>query len=102
MLAKRVAEERGVALGGEVGYQIRLDNVSSPQTRIMFVTEGILLRQMLANPGLDGLSTLIFDEFHERHLYGDISLARALDLQESAAPGPQDHRHVRHARRRAA
>jgi ATP-dependent helicase HrpB len=86
MLAKRVAEERGGPLGGEVGYQIRLDNVSSPQTRILFVTEGILLRQMLANPSLDGLSTLIFDEFHERHLYGDISLARALDLQESLRP----------------
>jgi ATP-dependent helicase HrpB len=83
MLAKRVAEERGAQLGGEVGYQIRLDNVSSPHTRILFVTEGILLRQMLANPWLEGVSTLIFDEFHERHLYSDISLARALDLQES-------------------
>jgi len=83
MLAKRVAEERGGQLGAEVGYQIRLDNVSSPQTRILFVTEGILLRQMLGNPRLDGVSTLIFDEFHERHLYSDISLARALDLQDS-------------------
>lgn len=86
MLAKRVAEERGVNLGGEVGYQIRLDNVSSAQTRILFVTEGILLRQMLADPSLKGVSALIFDEFHERHLYGDISLARALDLQESSRP----------------
>ncbi len=86
MLAKRVAEERGAPLGGEVGYQIRLDNVSSPQTRILFVTEGIILRQMLANPSLEGVSTLIFDEFHERHLYSDISLARALDLQESLRP----------------
>jgi len=86
MLAKRVAEERGVPLGGEVGYQIRLDNVSSKDTRILFVTEGILLRQMLADPQLRGVSTLIFDEFHERHLYGDISLARALDLQESTRP----------------
>jgi ATP-dependent helicase HrpB len=86
MLAKRVAEERGAPLGAEVGYQIRLDNVSSPQTRILFVTEGILLRQMLANPRLDGVTTLIFDEFHERHLYSDISLSRALDLQESLRP----------------
>ncbi len=86
MLAKRVAEERGAQLGDEVGYQIRLDNVSSPLTRILFVTEGIILRQMLANPSLDGVSTLIFDEFHERHLYSDISLARALDLQESLRP----------------
>jgi ATP-dependent helicase HrpB len=86
MLAKRVAEERGVPLGGEVGYQIRLDNVSSKETRILFVTEGILLRQMLADPHLRGVSTLIFDEFHERHLYGDISLARALELQETTRP----------------
>src|SRR4029077_4990374 len=86
MLAKRVAEERDAQLGAEVGYQIRLDNVSSQQTRILFVTEGILLRQMLANPRLEGVSTLIFDEFHERHLYSDISLARALDLQESLRP----------------
>lgn len=86
MLAKRVAEEREVQLGGEVGYQIRLDNVSSAQTRVLFVTEGILLRQMLADPSLKGVSAIVFDEFHERHLYGDISLARALDLQESSRP----------------
>ncbi len=86
MLAKRVAEERGCALGTEVGYQIRLDNVSSPETRILFVTEGILLRQMLVNPRLDGVSALVFDEFHERHLFSDISLARALELQDSARP----------------
>jgi ATP-dependent helicase HrpB len=86
LLAARVAAERGCRLGTEVGYQIRLDNVSSRETRILFVTEGILLRQMLADPHLRGISTLIFDEFHERHLYGDISLARALDLQESHRP----------------
>jgi len=86
LLAKRVAEERNVSLGAEVGYRIRLDNVSSRQTRILFVTEGILLRQMLADPQLQGVSTLIFDEFHERHLYGDISLARALELQETTRP----------------
>lgn len=86
MLAARVASERGAKLGGEVGYQIRLDNVSSAATRILFVTEGILLRQMLADPELRGVSAVIFDEFHERHLYGDISLARALELQETLRP----------------
>lgn len=86
MLASRVASERGSPLGGEVGYQIRLDNVSSADTRILFVTEGILLRQMLGDPRLAGISTIIFDEFHERHLYGDITLARALELQESTRP----------------
>lgn len=86
MLAKRVAEERGARLGSEVGYRIRLDNVSSAQTKILFVTEGILLRQMLADPGLAGVAAVIFDEFHERHLHGDITLARALDLQETTRP----------------
>jgi ATP-dependent helicase HrpB len=86
MLAARVASERGMKLGGEVGYQIRLDNVSSRDTRLLFVTEGILLRQMLADPELRGVSAIIFDEFHERHLHGDISLARALDLQETIRP----------------
>jgi ATP-dependent helicase HrpB len=86
MLATRVASERSARLGGEVGYQIRLDNVSSKETKILFVTEGILLRQMLADPQLRGISTLVFDEFHERHLYGDITLARALDLQDTVRP----------------
>jgi ATP-dependent helicase HrpB len=86
MLASWVAQARGVKLGGEVGYQMRLDNVVSAATRISYVTEGVLLRQMLADPTLNGVSALIFDEFHERHLYGDISLARALDIQQSARP----------------
>ncbi len=86
MLAARVAQERGVQLGSEVGYQIRLDNVSSPQTRIRFVTEGVLLRQMLGDERLGGIGAILFDEFHERHLYGDITLARALDVQERLRP----------------
>jgi ATP-dependent helicase HrpB len=86
LLAARVAYERKVELGREVGYQIRFENVSGPETRIRFVTEGVLLRQMVQDPGLKGISVLIFDEFHERHLYGDITLARALDLQESTRP----------------
>ena len=86
LLAARVAEELGVALGQEVGYQIRFENVTSPKTRIRFVTEGVLLRQMIDDPRLRGVSVLIFDEFHERHLYGDITLARALDLQQQQRP----------------
>lgn len=86
MLAARVAHERGGRLGDEVGYQIRLDKVASAKTRIRFVTEGVLLRQMLVDPKLRGISAIIFDEFHERHLYGDITLARALDIQEQGRP----------------
>ncbi len=86
MLAKRVAEEVGTQLGDVVGYQIRLDSRVSKATRIRFVTEGILLRQMTFDPLLRGISAIIFDEFHERHLYGDISLARALQIQRSQRP----------------
>ena len=86
LLAARVAEERGVRLGGEVGYQIRFEDQSSAATRILFVTEGILLRQMLGNPQLDGIGTVIFDEFHERHVYGDITLGRALQIQRTQRP----------------
>jgi ATP-dependent helicase HrpB len=82
LLATRVAQELGVQLGQEVGYQIRFENVTSSKTKIRFVTEGVLLRQMIDDPKLCSVSALIFDEFHERHLYGDITLARALDLQE--------------------
>ena len=86
LLATRVASELGVKLGREVGYQIRFENVTSPETRIRFVTEGVLLRQMIDDPQLNGISVLLFDEFHERHLYGDITLARALDVQEKERP----------------
>ena len=82
LLAARVARERGCRLGEEVGYQIRFDNVTSPRTRIRFVTEGVLLRQMIEDPNLTGVGAVMFDEFHERHLYGDLTLARALNLQE--------------------
>ncbi len=86
LLAARVAHELGVRLGDEVGYQIRFENVTSAKTKVRFVTEGVLLRQMIEDPKLRGVSVLIFDEFHERHLYGDITLARSLDLQEQFRP----------------
>jgi ATP-dependent helicase HrpB len=86
MLAAWVAQARGVKLGDEVGYQIRFDDVTSEKTRIRYVTEGVLLRQMIGDPQLRNVSALIFDEFHERHLYGDITLARALQIQETTRP----------------
>ena len=83
MLSRRVAQERGGETGGEVGYQVRFENCVSNKTRIRYVTEGILLRQILSDPDLRGVSAICFDEFHERHLYGDITLARALHLQQT-------------------
>jgi ATP-dependent helicase HrpB len=86
LLAKRVSEERGAKLGGEVGFQYRLENVSSRETRILYVTEGILLRQMQESATLPGISVLVFDEFHERHLEGDLALARARQIQQATRP----------------
>lgn len=86
LLAGWVARSRGSEVGGEVGYQMRLDNVTSPRTKICYLTEGVLLRQMLADPSLKDVSAIIFDEFHERHLYGDITLARAVQIQEATRP----------------
>lgn len=86
LLAARVAWERNSQLGEEVGYQIRFENVTTQKTRIRFVTEGIVLRQLLQDPGLRAISVILFDEFHERHLYGDITLARSLELQKTSRP----------------
>ncbi len=86
LLARRVAEELGGKLGDLVGYQIRLEARVNDATLIRFVTEGILLRQMSFDPSLKGVSVLVFDEFHERHLYGDITLARALQIQRTLRP----------------
>jgi len=89
LLATRVAAERSGKLGQEVGYQVRFENVATKATRIRFVTEGILLRQLIQDPELRGVAAILFDEFHERHLYGDITLARALRLQEASRPDLQ-------------
>ena len=86
LLASRVAFERHGRLGDEVGYQIRFEKITSKKTRIRFVTEGVLLRQLLQDPELRSVSAILFDEFHERHLYGDITLARAVQLQETSRP----------------
>jgi ATP-dependent helicase HrpB len=86
LLATRVARELKVTLGREVGYQVRFESAVSQVTRIKFETEGILLRQLLQDPTLRGVRAVIFDEFHERHLYGDITLARVLEVQEKSRP----------------
>jgi ATP-dependent helicase HrpB len=86
LLARRVAEEMDTPLGEKVGYQIRLESKVSERTRLRFVTEGILLRQMSFDAALRGIAAVVFDEFHERHLYGDISLARALQIQATTRP----------------
>ena len=76
-----MARQLGEAVGETVGYRIRFENKVSAKTRIMVVTEGILTRMLQDDPMLDGVGAILFDEFHERHLAGDLGLALALDVQ---------------------
>ncbi|CAE7346057.1 DHX35 [Symbiodinium natans] len=74
-LATRVAQEMGAELGREVGYRIRFDACVSPgSTRIEFMTEGILLREMLSDPLLTRFSVVVIDEAHERSSNTDLLL----------------------------
>jgi ATP-dependent helicase HrpB len=86
MAARRVAQELGETVGGAVGYQVRFEDVSSPRTRVRFVTEGVLGRKLIASPDLDGVAVVVLDEFHERHLQGDVALALVERLRRSRRP----------------
>src|SRR3954464_10293375 len=85
-VAARVAWERNCKLGGEVGYQIRFDDQTSLGTRICFVTEGILLRWLQDDRTLADVGAVLFDEFHERNLLSDVSLALVKELQRTRRP----------------
>src|SRR6476469_6677076 len=85
-VAARVAWERKVKLGAEVGYQIRFEDRTSVGTKICFVTEGILLRWLQDDPNLGDVGVILFDEFHERNLLSDVALALVKDLQKSRRP----------------
>ena len=79
--ARWMAGQRGEPVGRTVGYAIRFDSRISADTRLEVVTEGILTRRLLNDPTLDGVSLIIFDEFHERSLQADLALALCLDIQ---------------------
>jgi len=81
--AGRMASLLGEQVGETVGYRMRLDNRISARTRIEVVTEGVFARMILDDPELSGVSTVIFDEFHERSLDADFGLALALDVQSA-------------------
>ncbi len=78
-----MAQQLGEQVGDSVGYRIRFDNKVSARTRVEVVTEGILTRMIQDDPLLEGVGAILFDEFHERHLAGDLGLALALDVQGS-------------------
>jgi len=79
--AMRMAHLLDEEVGQTVGYRIRMDRRVSEATRIEVVTEGILTRMLQSDPALQGVGLVIFDEFHERHLDGDLGLALCLDMQ---------------------
>ena len=84
--ATRMASLLGEAVGQTAGYRTRLDSAVSPATRIEVVTEGLLVRRLLSDPGLDGVGLVILDEIHERALAADLALALCLDLQRQLRP----------------
>lgn len=86
LTAARVAETLGEPLGATVGYQVRFESATSPATRIRFITEGLLPRKLHADPELRGVGAVVLDEFHERHLDGDLGLALLRRLQLGPRP----------------
>jgi ATP-dependent helicase HrpB len=85
-VASRVAWERGEKLGGDVGYQVRFEDHLSRETRLCFVTEGILLRWLQDDRTLADVGIVVFDEFHERNLLSDVALALVKNLRGSSRP----------------
>jgi ATP-dependent helicase HrpB len=81
--AERMAEAMGEQAGETVGYVTRLDSRRSAMTRIVVMTEAIFVSSILADPALDGVSAVLFDEAHERHLDSDLGLALALEAREA-------------------
>lgn len=81
-IAIRVAEEIGCPLGDEVGYSIRFEDVTSVKTKIKYMTDGMLMREILIDPLLSHYSVIMLDEVHERSLYTDILLAILKKIQK--------------------
>jgi ATP-dependent helicase HrpB len=79
--AEHMARLLGERVGETVGYRVRLDARVSAKTRVEVVTEGVFTRMILADPMLDGVAAVVFDEFHERSLDADLGLALALDVR---------------------
>ena len=84
--AERMAELLGEAPGQTIGYLTRLDSKRSAATRVLVMTEAIFVSTILADPELAGVSAVLFDEAHERHLDSDLGLALAIESQQVLRP----------------
>jgi ATP-dependent helicase HrpB len=84
--ARRIADERGEPVGATVGYSVRFDRKYGPNTRLLVVTPGVLLRFLVDDPYLSGTGVVVFDEFHERGLESDLALGMARLIQQAVQP----------------
>ncbi|THH26457.1 hypothetical protein EUX98_g7733 [Antrodiella citrinella] len=100
-LATRVATEQGVALGSLVGYSVRFDEASSSSTRIKYVTDGMLVRELLSDEALSKYSVIIIDEAHERTLRTDLLLANLKTIQKKRNGDPEGSRSSRTGKEKA-
>jgi ATP-dependent helicase HrpB len=84
-LARRVAEERGWTLGREVGWHVRNDRRSGPDTRVLFMTEGILAARLQSDPLAEAFAVIVLDEFHERTMHADLAIAMSREAWRARA-----------------
>jgi hypothetical protein len=81
-----MAQTLGEEVGETVGYRVRMDSRIGPRTRIEVITDGVFTRMIQDSPDLDGVGAVLFDEFHERSLDGDLGLALCLEAQDALRP----------------
>jgi ATP-dependent helicase HrpB len=81
--AERIADEQGWTVGGEVGFQVRFERRIGRDTRLRVLTEGILTRQLLDDPFLEGVGCVILDEFHERSIHSDLCAALLREVKQT-------------------
>ncbi|RXK01116.1 ATP-dependent helicase HrpB [Arcobacter sp. CECT 8986] len=82
VVAMQLAKNLNEQLGQTVGYQVKLDSCFSNKTKILVVTEAVLIRKIQSNQSIDDIGLIIFDEFHERSIHTDLALAFSLQIQE--------------------
>jgi ATP-dependent helicase HrpB len=85
-VAARIADENNWTLGEQVGYHVRFDRKLTARTRVRVLTEGILTRQLLDDPFLEGIGAVLLDEFHERSLFTDVAIALLREVQQTVRP----------------
>jgi ATP-dependent helicase HrpB len=86
--AARMSDERGTALGAEIGYRVRHEGKTSRSTRILVCTVGVFLRKLQDDPSIEDVAVVVFDEFHERSVESDLALALTWQVKQEIRPDP--------------